>query len=269
MPYGYDTNPPAFDIYSEWASDFLSENDYPYGVTFQMLGYTSCGTTRDYMHSEGIYGWTPEIDGSGFWPAQSEIFALVDENIYPLLYQTWIAGQYTDVQSHEIIGDATAGGSFEINVEVKNKGVGLSPSDVEVTIVPTSADITVSGNGVLGSIAARAKATTSNFTVYIDPNFSGGEVELALIVSQGGIESDEEIIMIPLGNQTLVFSDDAETGAGNWSSTGSGIAWSVNQDDSYDGSNSFGDSNDGNSQNNTLNYFTSAVFLVTDSILIN
>ncbi len=46
MPYGFDTNPPAYEIYSEWASEFLSENDYPYGVTFQMLGYTSCGTTR-------------------------------------------------------------------------------------------------------------------------------------------------------------------------------------------------------------------------------
>ena len=56
MPNGYNTSPPDFKIYSEWASDFLDENDYPYGVTYQMLGYTSCGTTRDYMHAEGIYG---------------------------------------------------------------------------------------------------------------------------------------------------------------------------------------------------------------------
>ncbi|MEM7187361.1 MAG: M14 family zinc carboxypeptidase, partial [Bacteroidota bacterium] len=81
MPYGFDTSPPAFEIYSEWASVFLSENDYPYGVTFQMLGYTSCGTTRDYMHSEGIYGWTPEIDGQGFWPPESTIFDLVGDAV--------------------------------------------------------------------------------------------------------------------------------------------------------------------------------------------
>ena len=27
MPYGYDTNPPVYPIYSEWASDFLSKNN--------------------------------------------------------------------------------------------------------------------------------------------------------------------------------------------------------------------------------------------------
>ncbi len=70
MPYGYDTSPPDFEIYSEWAYEFLDENDYTYGVTFQILNYTSCGTTRDYLHSEGIYGWTPEIDGLGFVECQ-------------------------------------------------------------------------------------------------------------------------------------------------------------------------------------------------------
>ncbi len=123
MPYGYNTSPPDFEIYSEWASVFLNENDYPYGVTFQMLGYTSCGTTRDYLHSEGIYVWTPEIDGSGFWPQQSEIFDLVAENVYPLFYQSWLSGGYLDVQSHTQIGDALPGDTFELNVEVKNIGV--------------------------------------------------------------------------------------------------------------------------------------------------
>ncbi len=83
--------PPDFEIYSEWASAFLDENDYVFGVTFQLLGYTSCGTTRDYLHSEGIYGWTPEIGGSGFWPMPSTILDLVSENIRPMLYQSWIA----------------------------------------------------------------------------------------------------------------------------------------------------------------------------------
>ena len=92
MPYGFDTTPPDFEIYSEWASSFLDEAEYPYGVTFQMLGYTSCGTTRDYLHSEGIYGWTPEIGGSGFWPQQSTIFDLVGENVRPLFYQSWVGG---------------------------------------------------------------------------------------------------------------------------------------------------------------------------------
>ena len=256
MPYGYATTPIEFDIYSEWASDFLSENDYPYGVTYQMLGYTSCGTTRDYLHSEGIYGWTPEIDGSGFWPKKSEIFPLVDENVYPLLYQAWISGQYTDVQSHQTFGNAIPGYSFEMEVEVKNKGVGTAFSEVEVKIIPTSPLVQVSGDGKVGIVDARKKATTSPLTISIDPSFNSADVELKISVTQDGVEVDSEMITVPVGSKNVLFEDDAENGKLNWTSAGNKTPWGVIQDDSYDGNSSFGDSDKGNSKNNTSNTFT-------------
>jgi len=154
MPYGYNSTPPEFTTYAEWASDFLSENDYPYGTTSQMLGYTSCGTTRDYLHTTGVYTWTPEIDGSGFWPAQSEIFDLVDENIYPMFYQAWISGGFADVQSHEVIGDAEAGGNFQLKVELKNKGAGSAANNIEVHVVPSNSQVVASSPVNYGSIAA-------------------------------------------------------------------------------------------------------------------
>lgn len=83
MPYGFDTSPPEFSTYSEFATDFLADNDHPFGVTAQMLGYTSCGTTRDFFHNQGVYAWGPETGGNGFWPPQSEIFAKVDAELYP------------------------------------------------------------------------------------------------------------------------------------------------------------------------------------------
>ncbi len=256
MPYGFDTSPPAFPIYSEWASDFLSENDYPYGVTFQMLGYTSCGTTRSYLHSEGVYCWTLEIDGSGFWPQQSEIFPLVDENVYVLFYQTWIAGQYTDVQSHQLIGEAVRGGNFEMNVEVKNKGLGSSPSMVEVSIVPNNEYVVVTGNGSIGMVASRERDRSGNFNIYIDPMFEGEQFEVDLIVSQNGTEMNRETIIVPIGKKTILFEDDAEAGLDNWTSSGNGIAWGLCADDTYDGSFSFADSDNGNSASNTTNFFT-------------
>ena len=255
MPYGYDTTPPAFPIYSEWASDFLSENDYTYGVTYQMLGYTSCGTTRSYLHSEGIYCWTPEIGGSGFWPPQSTIFDLVAENVYPLFYQAWIAGQYTDVQSHQVIGSAIPGESFQINVEVKNKGLGSAPSNVEVIIVSNDLNATVAGDSFIGQVSTRERAVSQDFNIHLDPLFDADELELTIVVGQDAVETNRETIVIPIGEKTVLFEDDAENGTANWTSTGNGIAWGICADDSYDGSFSFGDSDNGNAQNNTINYF--------------
>ncbi len=258
MPYGYNTSPPAFEIYSEWASDFLDENDYPYGVTYQMLGYTSCGTTRDYMHSEGIYGWTPEIDGSGFWPAPSEIFDLVAENVGPLFYQSWIAGGYANFQSHKQLGDALLGGSFQMEVAIKNKGVGTSAPNVTVELETSNPHITVSGPVSFGNIPVQSKVnnTTDLFNIHVGTYISSDNFDLDIVVYQDGVEIDREPLNIMLGNTVILFSDDGESGSANWTASGNNIDWGQMADDSYSGDFCFGDSDGANSENNSLNYFT-------------
>ncbi|NNM22291.1 MAG: T9SS type A sorting domain-containing protein, partial [Flavobacteriaceae bacterium] len=257
MPYGYNTSPPAFEIYSEWASVFLSENDYPYGVTFQMLGYTSCGTTRDFMHSEGIYGWTPEIDGSGFWPPQSTIFDLVGENVFPLFYQSWIAGAFVDVQSHELGGNAIPGETMELTVEVKNVGVGATAENVIVEVTPSHPGITVSAPQSYGSVAPRSRADNlgTSFEITLDPNFTESSFELTLVTTQDGIFNDQMVLTVQTGEKEVLYFDNAENGASNWISSGTGILWSVVLDDAYSGTQCFGDSNGGNGENNTQNSF--------------
>lgn len=258
MPYGYDTAPPEFPTYSEWASDFLSDNNYPYGVTFQMLGYTSCGTTRDYLHNEGIYGWTPEIGGSGFWPAQSEIFGRVDENVGPLFYQAWICGGFADFQSHSIVGEAVAGGSLTMSVELKNKGVGANAGNIEVSLEPASPLITVSVPQNFPDITQQTKVnnSTTPFNISVDSAYADGTVSIDVVIKQEGIESSRESVTFYVGTKTTIFSDDAESGINNWTSSGNGISWGLIEDDSYSGDYSFGDSDGGNCENNTSNYFT-------------
>ena len=257
MPYGFDTSPPEFEIYSEWASSFLDDNDYPYGVTFQMLGYTSCGTTRDYLHSEGIYGWTPEIDGQGFWPPPSTIFDLVDENVRPLFYQSWIAGAYLNVQSHEQIGNALPGGSFDLIVEIKNTGVGASSVNTSVILSTTNPNVTVPTANTYGTVPPRTKIdnSASPFTITLDPSFTGASFDLIVTTYQDGVENESIVIPISVGEGTVLFEDDAENGSTNWTSSGNGIAWGELVDDSYSGLFSFGDSPGGNSENDTNNVF--------------
>jgi carboxypeptidase T len=257
MPYGFDTSPPAFDIYSEWASAFLDENDYSYGVTFQMLGYTSCGTTRDYLHSEGIYGWTPEIGGNGFWPPESTIFDLVAENIRPFMFQTYIAGAYLDVQSYEFIGDIVSGASFELVVEVKNIGVGATAANVSVVVQANNGGIISPTASTFGDIPARQKKDNAAipFQFTIDPQFDAGFFTITVTTIQDGIPNETLEIPVFVGEKEVLFEDNAESGAANWTASGTGINWSISQDDSFSGERCFGDSNDGNSANDTENFF--------------
>ena len=257
MPYGFDTTPPDFEIYSEWASSFLNENDYTYGVTFQMLGYTSCGTTRDYFHSENIYGWTPEIDGSGFWPMPSEIFDLVAENVRPLFYQSWLAGAYLDVQSHTQIGDAIPGSTFDLVVEVKNVGVGAVAQNVSVIASTNSPGVTISTASGYGSLNARSRAnnSASPFTISLSPTFTANSFDITLATYQDGIPNEFSELTIFVGGKNILFFDDGESGDFRWLASGSGISWSSVLDDSYSGIACFGDSNGGNGENDTLNYF--------------
>ncbi len=257
MPYGFDTSPPAFDIYSEWASAFLDENDYSYGVTFQMLGYTSCGTTRDYMHSEEIYGWTPEIGGNGFWPPESTIFDLVAENVRPFLFQTYIAGAYLDVQSYELVGDIVPGADFELVIEIKNIGVGATANNVSVVVEADTGAIISPTASTFGDIPARQKKdnATIPFQFEIDSQFDEGFFTITVITIQDGIPNQTLEIPVYVGDKQTLFEDDAEGGATNWTASGTEISWGITMDDSFSGDRCFGDSNDGNSANDTENFF--------------
>ncbi len=269
MPYGFDTAPPDFEIYSEWASAFLDEAEYTYGVTFQMLGYTSCGTTRDFLHSEGIYGWTPEIGGSGFWPNQSTIFDLVGENVRPLFYQSWLAGAYLDVQHHEQIGAALPGESFELIVEIKNVGVGATAVNSSVMIEASVPEVQTSTAIAYGNIAARARQDNSStpFPIVIDPSFTGSSFTIFINTIQDGTVNEVSEITINMGEKDTLFFDDAENGGVNWTASGNGISWGPVTDDSYSGVACFGDSDGGNGMNNTTNYFElNEIFDLTSTI---
>jgi len=257
MPYGYNTSPPDFEIYSEWASAFLNEADYAYGVTFQMLGYTSCGTTRDYFHSEGIYGWTPEIGGSGFWPQPSTIFDLVGENVRPLFYQSWLAGAFLDVQDHYQIGDALPGSTFELVVEVKNIGVGDTSINSSVILTASDPRIQVPTANSYGDILPRTRQDNSGspFLISIDPAFNEASFDLTITTIQNGAPNETAVVTIYAGVKDSLFADNAENGADSWESSGNGIPWSIVNDDSYSGIQCFGDSNGGNSLNSTVNFF--------------
>ncbi len=247
-----------FDLYSDWCTEMLDGNEYPFGTVQEMLGYSACGVTIDFLHNLGTYSWSPEVDGSGFWPAQSEIFELVDGMVYPLFYQAWIAGAFARIQSVDQKSDAFPGGSFDIEVTMRNKGLNQIASNVEVQIICHDPNIQISPPVAYANIPAQSFANnaSSPFIITVPSNYSTDDIDLEIISTQAGAETSRENYRVCLGQRQFLFSDDAENTSTNWTHSGTGVSWSICTDDFYTGSRCYCDSNGGNTSNNSNNSFT-------------
>jgi hypothetical protein len=100
-PWGYiDLETPDSLTYREFAALLTSHSGYAYGSGSQLLGYPSNGSIRDWMYGEQTtknkaYGYTIEIGNSsdGFWPSQSRIYPLAQQNLRTMIYQSFLAGE--------------------------------------------------------------------------------------------------------------------------------------------------------------------------------
>lgn len=259
-PYGYIAEAPEYDVYSEFASDFVSGSSYLYGITSEMLGYFSSGTTRDYLHSEGTYAWTPELGADGFWPPQSSIIPIASENLPRFIYLAWVAGAYASIQSVEPMGQVIAGAGFELVASIKNKGLTQDATNVVVTASTSYPHISsVVGEVGYGAIGPRSiisnEGTPFRFEVTPSAEFLD-EVSFIVQVMQDGVETDRDTVSFLVGGGSILFQDDAETGRGQWNASGPGQQWDTTFVSSRGGSYSFADSRYGNASNNTSNYLT-------------
>ncbi|RPI13267.1 MAG: T9SS C-terminal target domain-containing protein [Ignavibacteriae bacterium] len=260
-PYGYTDSSVSYDIYADFTSDFASENNYTYGTVFQMLDYYSNGTTRDYMHSIGGYCWTPEVGGSGFWPGVSEIIPIASENLEGLKYLTWVGGGYARFQNYNILGSGYVqkNDTLRFQVTIRNKGLSRAAKNVVVDITtsyPNVAAITASQN--YDSISARQMKTNTNpfvFRLNASANYLD-EMKLVVSVKQENVLTHRDTISIIVGKANIMFSDNAESGTGNWTKSGNQIQWDTTGIAYFGPGHSFADSRYGNSRNSTQNYFT-------------
>ena len=261
-PYGYTDTSIAYEIYSEFSSDFSSENNYPYGTVKEMLDYYSSGTTRDWLHSIGCYAWTPEVGGSSFWPSISEIIPVAAENLPGFKYLAWVGGNYARFQNYTLLGKGYVerNDTLVLQIGIKNKGLSKTSRNVMVDITSPYAEIVPLVSSVsYDSIQARqVKYNTGNPFKFRLTNSAGymDEIKLFVSVKQENIETMKDTIYITVGRANLMFSDNAENGPSQWTPSGNQIQWDTSFCDSWSLSHSFADSRYGNSRDNTANYFT-------------
>jgi len=261
-PYGYTDTAISYEIYSEFSSDFASYNNYTYGTVIEMLSYYSSGTTRDYLHSIGSYCWTPEVGGSGFWPTQSEIIPVANENLKGIKYLCWVGGAFADYLNYKILGNSYVQKHDTLNLQItlKNRGLSQTAKNVSVDVTSLYANATAINSSVnYDSIQSRQyknnfsnpfKFRITSSAVYMD------EMKFVVSVKQEGVETSRDTIRINVGKTNILYSDNAESGTSHWTKSGTGTLWDTTFIDPYDGNKNFADSRYGNSRNSSNNYFT-------------
>lgn len=100
-PWGYiPENTHHHAIFDTLATTAVQYNGYEAGNAANGVIYTTNGDTDDWAYGETeekyrFFSFTPEVghESDGFWPSESRVPYLVEENLQPNLYYAQIAGQ--------------------------------------------------------------------------------------------------------------------------------------------------------------------------------
>lgn len=217
IPWGYITQETEDSLaYREFASDMTSWNNYEWGTAGGIL-YEVNGSADDWMYGEQttkekILSMTPEVGGSsdGFWPSQSRIYPLAQENLQPNLYLTWAAGDFVGTIATSFTPEyANPGETVELSPIFRNKGL-ADASGITAELVSLSGLINVIESQVtLNTIASRETAIPDNkFKFTVSEAAAVGEpVQMVIYTkSNGTVMSADTVEFIP-GVPTVLFAD--------------------------------------------------------------
>lgn len=265
FPYGaLEHETPDSSQFREFANDMTQFNHYIYGTDFQTVGYSTRGNSDDYMYDGDIdqkgkvFAMTPEVGSSSdyFWPAESRIIPLAEENIFPNLYHAWVAGGYASPSRLEISEEIIVpGDTVNISVDLKNKGL----SDIR------SASIYLSGSSnqikilnehiETNEIPAGESITLESLLQFVvnDEIESGTEIFIEIETYTEDVPGFVNEISFTVGIPSVIFADNSDTLEENWvSNSNVSPKWVETQSDYHSAPVSFTDSENGDYVSNSL-----------------
>ncbi len=250
-PWGYVDSLATYELYAEFVSEFIPPNYDGYGTTAKMLGYTSSGTTRDYLHSTGIPAWTPEI-GHSFWESPSNICDRVVEFLKPMKYLTWVSGNYACFHDFTLQNDQVWNGdTIALDIRIKNRGLTKTATDVSVTINTNHPAVSMLTDSVFyNDIEPREFTESINapFQFELIEDLTPGQlITLRVNVFHNADLSYTKLICVTAGEQNILYQTDFETDNA-WLAPA--LGWDTTFMDAMSGFHSFTDSRYGNYQPN-------------------
>ncbi len=263
-PWGYiNALTPDSAIYREFASDMATFNQYVYGNSYQILGYNSNGSVRDWMYGEQTtkqkaFGYTVEIGSAsdGFWPPQNRIFPLAQGMLKPNLYNAWVAGDYVVLHNYSFSQQYfNPGDNVQLNVlTVRNKGLS-DASQISFQLSSIEPGITITSNLInVGNVPARTTQSVNQpFSFTIGNLAPETKVNLLVTSFSNSYPIRVDTIKIMIGTPVLLFTDTTSNINNLWTVTatpGNSPAWGITTSTFVSPPNSYTDSPVGNYINN-------------------
>ena len=229
-PFGYDQLfPPNNDEFEEIGLAATEFNGYPQGPPFITLNTLANGSTIDQdFGTHGTLSWTPEIGSAsdGFWPAQSRIIPLAEDNLIALQRTALAAGEWVRIinDNIQVQGDGDAfpepGETLQLQVDLRNSGLAPS-SPIEVELTASSPLASILSEAITLPGLASFTGTSVGLDVALAPSIAPGTlIDLVLTVRHGS-RTIEEVFAIEIG-ELAVVADFTFEAPGNQ-------GWSVGQ----------------------------------------
>lgn len=228
IPWGYDSDATCPDdaLFRDIGSEMAKYNGYGVGTAGDIINYECSGTTCDWFYgSLGCLSLCIEVGGSDFWPQESEIPGLTAENLWPQQYITRIAGSYLAVrETYALVGgdgdgEPDAGETLDLEVTIDNQGIAVGAANAGVTLLTNDPYVQIhDAHCDLGAIGPldHADNTADPFSFTLDATTPDGHgVVFTLVIEADDFYAEEELVWM-VGAPTLLFSDDMESGSGNW-----------------------------------------------------
>ncbi len=271
FPWGYiPKETPDSLIYREYGEEMTRYNNYTYGISDDII-YGVNGDSDDWMYGEQteknkIISMTVEIgSGSdGFWPPQSRIYPLAEENLFLFRYLTQVAGGYVSLASYDFSQNVFhPKDSFTFTPVVKNKGL-ADAGNLVFTVEPVSQFIETQDTIFTATSIPSRQADTLNpgFKMKIkDGSPIGEEQKFVLITKMDGITFSRDTIGVMVGEPYYFVLDKCDS-LTNWTVvSNSSHKWEVTSSDYHSPRYSFTDSkNSDYSSNSTVTLTSNSYF---------
>jgi carboxypeptidase T len=260
LPYPYtasESQTSDTGIFKEWATDIISSNAYASGLSIETLAYEIRGDVLDYMYDGDIAGnggnifsFLPEVGfDATFWPNQSRILPISQENVFPNEYIAFVAGGYADVSSYSVSDEyIDPAENIRMSITVKNKGRG-SMEAVNATLSTTSSYVTINdtteGVGALESQTSQTSSDAFNFTISESAPL-GTQIDFVLTLKSGNSTISTKNITYYVASPKLIFSDTCSN-MDNWTmASDSLVLWETTTTSYHTAPSSCTDSKNGN-----------------------
>jgi len=261
-PFGYkNLESPDSLLFRDFARDATRQNNYTYGTAAQTVNYIANGVADDWMYGEQvekpkIISSTIEV-GESFWPIQSRIIPLAEENLHNNLYAAWIAGAYATPISFSLNKEfPQAGDTISIGMQLQNKGLSENATQLAVEFTTTSPHLNwLTNQAALNDLPAQrtTRLPPRALRFVVRSGYKEGDLVTmnVKILQNGGAIT--RVYSFQLGAANLLLADDAETANGLWQFSG---GWGRDSSFANQGKFSFKDQPYDYSQNNAAGEMT-------------